>query len=230
MNRTDRLYALVEELRAAAPAPRSARWLADRFEVSSRTVERDLGALQQAGVPIYAEPGRTGGYVLDKAHSLPPVNVTPAEAVAIAVALEGLHGTPFHDAARSALRKVIAVMPSSDAAAAKELAGRVALVGDPVTPTVPAPVARALSAHRVLRFKYTDRHGAATEREIEPLGYLGGPTYWYLVGWCRLRGSLRCFRLDRIFDPVASEEVIAPRPIDLTTLDIPHDLRSPVLV
>src|SRR2546421_5333369 len=123
MNRTDRLYALVEELRAAAPAPRSARWLADRFEVSSRTVERDLGALQQAGVPIYAEPGRTGGYVLDKAHTLPPVNVTPAEAVAIAVALEGLHGTPFHDAARSALRQGIAVMPSSDAAAAEGLAG-----------------------------------------------------------------------------------------------------------
>src|SRR5947209_15288462 len=89
MNRTDRLYALVEELRAVAPRPRSARWLADRFEVSSRTVERDIGALQQAGVPIYAEPGRTGGYTLDKTHTLPPVNVSPAEAVAIAVALEG---------------------------------------------------------------------------------------------------------------------------------------------
>jgi len=117
MNRTDRLYALVEELRAVAPRPRSARWLAARFEVSSRTVERDIGALQQAGVPIYAETGRTGGYVLDKAHSLPPVNVTPAEAVAIAVALEKLHGTPFHEAARSALRKVVAVMPSAEAAA-----------------------------------------------------------------------------------------------------------------
>src|SRR2546430_3857965 len=105
MNRTDRLYALVEELRAVTPQPRSARWLACRFEVSSRTVERDIGALQQAGVPIYAEPGRTGGYVLDKTHSLPPVNVTAGEAVAIAGSLEGLPGTPFEEAARSALRK-----------------------------------------------------------------------------------------------------------------------------
>jgi|SRR2546421_5183605 len=229
MNRTDRLYALVEELRAVAPRPRSARWLADRFEVSSRTVERDIGALQQAGVPIYAETGRTGGYVLDKAHSLPPVNVTPAEAVAIAVALEKLHGTPFHEAARSALRKVVAVMPSAEAAAAQELAGRVALLGDPDAPTVPEAVARALSAHRVLRIKYTDRHGEASEREIEPLGYLGGPNHWYLVGWCRLRRALRCFRLDRIFDPVATDEVVRPRPIDLSALDIPHSLRSPAL-
>ncbi len=229
MNRTDRLYALVEELRAVTPAPRSARWLAERFEVSTRTVERDLGALQQAGVPIYAEPGRTGGYVLDRSHTLPPVNVTPAEAVAIAVGLEGLRGTPFEEAARAALRKVIAVMPGRDAAAARDLAGRVRLLGTPDGARVPAPVARALSDHRVLRFDYVDRHGTPTTREIEPMGYLGG-RQWYLFGWCRLRGSVRCFRLDRIVDPVATEEVVTPRPIDPADLDIPVELRSPVLV
>src|SRR5437773_5102178 len=105
MNRTDRLYAMVEELRAIAPRPRSARWLAQRFEVCTRTVERDIGALQQSGVPIYAEPGRTGGYTLDKARPLPPVNVTPAEAVAVAGALRRLAGTPFQGAARAALAK-----------------------------------------------------------------------------------------------------------------------------
>jgi len=160
MNRTDRLYALVEELRAVTPAPRSARWLAGRFEVSARTVERDIGALQQAGVPIYAEPGRTGGYVLDRTHTLPPVNVTAGEAVAIAVALEGLRGTPFEEAARAALRKVVAVMPARDAVAAGELAGRVRLLGAPGADRVPTPVARALSDRRVLRFGYVDRHGA----------------------------------------------------------------------
>jgi predicted DNA-binding transcriptional regulator YafY len=57
VNRTDRLYALVDELRAVAPRARTARQMAARFEVSVRTIERDLGALQQAGVPIYATPG-----------------------------------------------------------------------------------------------------------------------------------------------------------------------------
>jgi predicted DNA-binding transcriptional regulator YafY len=56
VNRANRLYALVEEPRAVAPRPRSARWLAGRFEVSVRTVERDISALQQSGVPIYAQP------------------------------------------------------------------------------------------------------------------------------------------------------------------------------
>jgi predicted DNA-binding transcriptional regulator YafY len=229
MNRTDRLYAIVEELRAVTPSPRSARWLAERFEVSSRTVERDIGALQQAGVPIYAEPGRTGGYVLDKRHSLPPVNVTAGEAVAIAVALEGLRGTPFEDAARSALRKVVAVMPARDAAAAQEMTGRVHLLRTADGARVPAPVARALFDRRVLRFRYVDRHGVTTVREIEPLGYVGG-VHWYLVGWCRLREALRCFRLDRIVEPVATDEVVSPRAIDPAELDIPLDLRTPVLV
>ena len=72
MNRTDRLYALVEELRACAPRRVSARELAARYEVSVRTIERDIGALQQAGVPVYADVGRGGGYTLDKSRTLPP--------------------------------------------------------------------------------------------------------------------------------------------------------------
>ena len=70
MNRTDRLYALVEELRAVAPRPRSARQLAERYEVSARTIERDILALQESGVPIYAEAGRRGGYMIDNAKAL----------------------------------------------------------------------------------------------------------------------------------------------------------------
>ena len=101
MNRTDRLYAMVEELRAVAPRTRTARWLARRFEISTRTVERDIGALQQSGVPIYAQTGRGGGYTLDRSRTLPPVNVTSGEALAVAVALHGLAGTPFYDAGRS---------------------------------------------------------------------------------------------------------------------------------
>jgi predicted DNA-binding transcriptional regulator YafY len=75
MNRTDRLYALVEELRAVAPRPRSARHLAEHYEVSTRTIERDILARQESGVPIYAETGRRGGYVIDNAKALPIVTV-----------------------------------------------------------------------------------------------------------------------------------------------------------
>jgi predicted DNA-binding transcriptional regulator YafY len=225
MNRTDRLYAIVEELRAISPRPRSARWLADRFEVSTRTVERDVGALQQAGLAIYAEPGRTGGYVLDKTHTLPPVNITPGEAVAVAVALEALRGTPFHDAARSALAKVLAVMPERDTAVARELAGRVRLLRPAAAGPVPGVVGEALSARQVLRFGYRDRAGQVTCREVEPIAYIGGTTHWYLMAWCRLRGAARAFRCDRIVDPVATGEAAPSHPIDPASWDVPRDVR-----
>ncbi|MEV6798210.1 WYL domain-containing protein [Micromonospora rifamycinica] len=222
MNRTDRLYALVEELRAVAPRPRSARWLAGRFEVSTRTVERDIVALQGAGVPIWAEPGRTGGYVVDRAHTLPPVNLTAAEAVAMAVALHRLAGTPFAEAGGTALRKLLAVLPAADAADARLLAGRVLLIGVGPATSVPAVVAGAVSARRVLRLRYADRRGVASSREVEPLGYLGNSRHWYLFAWCRLRGGPRCFRTDRIVGVQALPELVT-REFRTDDLDVPPE-------
>jgi predicted DNA-binding transcriptional regulator YafY len=128
MNRTDRLYALVEELRAVAPRPRSARHLAEHYEVSTRTIERDILALQESGVPIYAESGRRGGYVIDKTLTLPPLNFTAAEMVAIAVSLAREDSTPFAAATRSALRKVLATASAAQTAEAAELMDRVRLI------------------------------------------------------------------------------------------------------
>ena len=84
-----------------APRPRSARQLAKGYEVSTRTIERDILALQESRVPVYGERGRHGGYVIDKTRTLPPVNVTAAEMVAIAVSLAWADGTPFAHAARN---------------------------------------------------------------------------------------------------------------------------------
>jgi predicted DNA-binding transcriptional regulator YafY len=225
MNRTDRLYALVEELRAAAPRPRSARTLARRFEVSVRTIERDLAALQQSGVPLYAEPGRTGGYVLDKERTLPPLAITPAEATALAVGLRALADTPFAADARSALHKVLAVMPEHERVAAADLTGRVRLLvhpsaeRPPSSPTVPGPVREALAVGRVLRLEYADIAGAVTGRAVEPLGFLAGTDHWYLLAWCRLRSGVRCFRLDRIREAVVLDERAPSRSVDLAELD-----------
>ena len=148
VNRTDRLYALVEDLRASAPRPRSARQLAARYEVSARTIERDILALQESGVPVYAEPGRRGGYAIDKTMTLPPVNFTAAEMVAIAVALARDEQTPFAAATRSALRKVLAVASAAQTAEAAQLIDRVRLVsparpGDPQQAETQLPAAVA---------------------------------------------------------------------------------------
>ena len=222
VNRTDRLYALVEELRAVAPRPRSTRWLAGRFEVSARTIERDISALQQSGVPVWAQAGRSGGYCLDRARTLPPVNFTPGEAMALAVALRQVAGTPFGQDAAAAMRKVLAAMRKDDAAAARDLAARVYLVGDADPPPLPAVITDALAARRVLRIGYADRHGLVTRRDIEPLGYVGMAERWYLLAWCRLRDALRAFRTDRIATVAVTAQVPPPRALRHEDLDIPQ--------
>ena len=198
MNRTDRLYALVEELRAVAPRSRTARELSERFEVSVRTIERDLSALQQAGVPIYATTGRNGGYAVDATRTLPPLNFTPAEATAVAVALARPGVTPLARAARTALQKLLAAMADSDTEAARSLARRVhVMTPEQSGMAVAADIERALVDRRVVDVDYEDRAGHTTSRAIEPLGFVGVEDRWYLVGWCRLREDQRVFRVDR---------------------------------
>jgi predicted DNA-binding transcriptional regulator YafY len=202
VNRTDRLYALVEELRGAAPKARSARWLADRFEVSVRTVERDLLSLQYAGVPIQATPGPGGGYRLDPAMTLPPLNFSPEEATAVAVALTAGGPIPFGTAGRSALGKIVAAMAESGRQGARELAGSIHLFKDrPLQETAGTmrTVEAALAERRVLRLTYVDKGGSRTKgRLVEPAALVGGNVHWYLIGWCRLRQEGRAFRMDRI--------------------------------
>lgn len=191
MNRTDRLYALVEELRAAAPAYRSTTWLAQRFEVSARTIERDLSALQQSGVPIYATPGRRGGYAIDVQHTLPPLNLTAAEVAAVATALAIDSSTPFTHAGRSALQKILAVLHEVDAEGTRELAARIRLfdAGPQGRPRPPAVVEHAIVQRRVLQLDYVDKTDVPTVRVVEPVAVLGVRPNWYLFAWCRLRDA-----------------------------------------
>ncbi|MGI5231207.1 helix-turn-helix transcriptional regulator [Actinoallomurus sp. CA-142502] len=226
MNRTDRLYAIVEELRASAPGRRSARSLADRFDVSVRTIERDVSALQQAGVPIYADTGRSGGYTLDRTRTLPPMNFTPAEAVAVGIALGRATEAPFARSARTALLKIIAAMSAADGAEARELAERIRFLvpgGEDDRAVVPAVVEEAVALRQVVRLAYVDRNGTETERDVEPVAFVSGARDWYLVGWCRLREGPRLFRMDRIRRASLLEETapvrdfgeMAPRVPDL---------------
>ena len=222
MNRTDRLYALVEELRAVAPRPRSARWLAGKFEVSSRTIERDLSALQLSGVPIWAEPGRTGGYCLDPAHTLAPLNFTVDEALAVMIALGTLGTSPFNDAATSALRKVVAVTDDRSLRETADLAARIHLLGEHRPHEAPPELADALRTGHVLQIAYIDRNGTATLRDVEPMGFVGKGSDWYLIAWCRLRDALRAFRGDRITEANPLSERPARRPLRAEDLGIVH--------
>ncbi|PVZ95686.1 helix-turn-helix transcriptional regulator [Amnibacterium flavum] len=227
MNRTDRLYALVEELRAVSPRPRSARRLAERFEVSVRTIERDVAALQQSGLPIWAEPGRTGGYAIDASATLGPAGFTLDEALAILIGLGGLRHSPFRHAARTAARKTLAVMPDADAARAAAVASRVHFLESTENRTVPTEFAAALRSDRVVRLRYQDKSGSESVRDVEPLGSIGKDGQWYLIAWCRLREGVRAFRGDRMRSVELTDERPQPRSIRPESLAIQYGrLRS----
>src|ERR687897_2215063 len=177
VNRTDRLYAIVEVLRATAPRARAARDLAERFEVSVRTIERDISSLQQSGVPIWATPGPGGGYSVDPSMSLPPLNFSADEATAIAVALAASGPIPFGEAARSALRKLVAAMSGTNREGARELVGRIRLLqqrGQLETTPVVKAVEAAVVERKVLELDYVDRNDRRTaHRVVEPYGFAG---------------------------------------------------------
>ncbi|MFE6618114.1 helix-turn-helix transcriptional regulator [Streptomyces sp. NPDC057740] len=212
MNRTARLYALVEELRAAAPRPLTVAALAARFEVSSRTVQRDLQALMETGVPVRTTPGRGGGWSIDPEMTLPPIHLTAEEASALAVALAAADSsTPYAGAARAAAQKVTAAMTGAASAAARQLAARIVSLPSPTDSAVRAAVEQALTTRTVLRLSYTDAAGRPSERAVEPAGLLTAGGRWYLIAWCRTRQAGRGFRLDRVTAATATTEPAEPR-------------------
>jgi len=229
VNRTDRLHALGEELRRAGSAGRTAARLASWLEVSTRTIKRDVAALQQAGLPIWAQAGPGGGYVLDARATLPPVNLTPAQAVAVATALAAQRGAPYAAEGRAALEKVLDVMHPADRRRAEELGARVWLRGQeapPLDASATGPVGEALATRRVLALEYEDAAGRCTRRRVEPHLLARTGDHWYLVGWCRRREAPRWFRLDRIRAARLTDEAVSHR--DLAVFGTPPPDARPV--
>jgi proteasome accessory factor B len=217
VNRTARLYALVEELRSAAPRSLTVAALAARFEVNTRTVQRDLQALMETGVPVRATPGRGGGWSIDPEMTLPPIRFTTAEASALAVALAAADASaPYAGAARTAAQKITASMTGPPSVAARELAERIVALPSPTDSTVRAAVEQALTTNSVLRLSYIDAAGRESDRVVEPAGLLTADGRWYLIAWCRTRQAGRGFRLDRITAAAPADE--RARSHDLTRL------------
>lgn len=204
MNRTDRLIAMVMHLQGRRVV--RAEDMAAHFEVSVRTIYRDIAALGEAGVPIAGEAGV--GYSLVRSYHLPPVMLTADEATALVVGAEMVRR--FADASLcapmdAALDKLRAVLPRDRQEQVERLARQTVVVGrpqaavnDPAAQPWLLAVQRALAQRRVLRLDYRGRERDETRRDVEPLGVVFHSGTWYLVAWCRLRQDLRHFRVDRI--------------------------------
>lgn len=199
MKRAERWHALTEMLRRSGARGCTAERLAAEFGVSVRTVKRDLAALEASGAPIWSRPGPGGGYGLATRATLPPVALTPAQAVALLAAVSAAPDAPYADAAAAGVRKILDVLDPVTRTRARALADRV-WVNSPPTPTraVRSALEQAMAEQRVVRIRYVAGDGAASTRDVEPIMFGSSGGRWYLIGWCRLREGIRWFLVDRV--------------------------------
>ncbi|QEW03925.1 helix-turn-helix transcriptional regulator [Microbacterium lushaniae] len=200
MKRAERLHALSEMLRRSGSRGCSAERLAREFGVSVRTVKRDLAALDDSGVPVWSRPGPGGGYGLAAGASLPPVSLSPAQAVALMAAVSAAPDAPYADLAAAGIHKILDVLDPRTRTRADELAGRIWVNATPSSSSraIRSALEEAMAEQRVVRIRYTSRDGTTTTRDVEPVLFASTSGRWYLVGWCRLRDAMRWFTVSRI--------------------------------
>lgn len=198
MRRADRLFELVQLIRGRRLS--TAAFLAERLEVSLRTVYRDVADLMAQGVPIDGEAGV--GYRLGAGYELPPLMFSTDEAKALVAAVRlarpRLDGE-LARAAEGALSKIIAVLPAAARAAAESLPIYAPSWGD--TDPVRQRLERlrgAIELRRKLLLAYRDEQGRDSRRTIRPLGCFYWGAVWTLGAWCEQRSDFRSFRVDRI--------------------------------
>lgn len=218
-----RLLALLSLLQARRDWP--AAVLAERLDVTDRTVRRDVDRLRELGYPVTSTRGREGGYRLDAGSQLPPLLFDDEQAVALTVALRtaAASGAGVEEAAERALRTVRQVLPA-------RLAHRVDAVpvtvltaaGAPtVDPAVLTAIGAAVRAREVLRFGYVRGAGAGDAaadddyptRRVEPHHLVARTGRWYLVGWDLDRADWRVFRADRVRPRVPGGPRFGPRDV-----------------
>ncbi|MEP3226000.1 MAG: YafY family protein [Parasphingorhabdus sp.] len=199
MRRADRLFQIVQFLRGSRLL--TASNLAERLEVSERTIYRDIADLQSTGVPIDGEPGI--GYIMRSGFDLPPLMFTRDEIVALVTGarmVKAWGGSKMIEAAEEALVKIETILPEKDRSrvgSAKIFAPEMGLQAE-TRKTIDRCEA-AIDARDILSFAYEDQTGSATQRQVQPLGLWFWGKTWTLVAWCELREDFRMFRLDRIF-------------------------------
>src|SRR6266508_1905961 len=183
--------------------------LADRLEVSGRTIRRDVERLRQLGYPVESLTGPAGGYRLRAGSAMPPLLLDDDEAIAIAVGLRTAARssvTGIEETSVRALVKLEQVLPA-------HLRRRVSALGSAtIAPPAAGPTvdpqhltvtAAACRDSECLRFAYRSRDGTDTRRDVEPHSLVNLGRRWYLVAWDRRREDWRTFRIDRLSGPAA---------------------------
>lgn len=212
MNRIDRLHAILTHLQSKKLV--TAQEMADRFNISLRTVYRDVKALDESGVPVIGEAGT--GYTIMEGYRLPPVMFSQEEASALM--LGSKLAEQFTDGSvkkhfNAALFKIKAVLRTTDKEYVDNLTDHIAILSRLPPDMEPSQqclslLQQAVANRKVVLVNYhSSNKDETTRRDVEPFGLLYYSSAWHLIAWCRMRNGYRDFRLSRIISAVLKDEV-----------------------
>jgi predicted DNA-binding transcriptional regulator YafY len=213
MNRIDRLTAILIQLQSRRIV--KAQEIADRFDISLRTVYRDVKALEESGIPVIGEAGM--GYSIMDGYRLPPVMFTREEAMAFLTAeklVEKLTDRNNSANYQSAMFKIRAVLRTSEKDFLETIDDHIEVLqarhvqAGNSDLNLHQTILRSIAEKKVVHIRYFSLYKQEqSERSIEPVGIFFLNNYWHLVAWCRLRQDYRDFRMDRIKSLTMTEEV-----------------------
>lgn len=216
MRKTDRLFEIIQLLRAASK-PLRADDMAQQLEVSTRTLYRDIAALQAMGTPIDGAAGV--GYVLRRGYDLPPLNFDEEEIAALRVGLSMLQRSGDRSLQQAASRVCAKIDALNVAEDWLQVAKWGAPLDDPDLGCVSVlDLRRAIRDERKLRLEYHDAEAQVTQRTVRPLALIYHVECNMLVAWCELRSGFRHFRTDRIYGCEKLEDSFAGQGATLRAL------------
>lgn len=200
MNRIDRLFGIMTLLQSKKFVP--AEKIALKFEISTRTVYRDIKALVEQGVPVSFEPAR--GYFIVQGYFLPPVAFNSDEANALLLMEPIVHAftdRSIQDHYSNAINKIKAVLRHSQKEKLEQLRQHIKLQFPPCINNdyeYLALLQQTISARTTIVFDYKNNKEEVSRREAEPIGLIFYAMSWHLIAWCHIRNDYRDFKVSRI--------------------------------
>ena len=218
----DRLVSMIMILLAKKRI--GAQELADMFEVSPRTIYRDIDAINMAGIPVRSIAGVGGGFEIMQEYKIDKKVFSAADLSALLMGLSSLSSIVRGDELVHALAKVKSFVPAERA---KDIALKVNQICIDLSPWMGNSniqpylemIKAALQENKLLWFAYIAHHGNKTARTVEPYQLVLKSSHWYLQGYCQKRNEFRLFRLSRMSNLQMQEETFMPRDYQTPTLD-----------
>ena len=208
-----------------------AQELADIFEVSPRTIYRDMEAINMAGIPVRSTPGAGGGFEIMQEYKIDKKFFSSDDLSALLMGLSGLSDMIRGDELVHALAKVKSFIPADRAKEIELKANQIRIDLSPWTGSRNIQpyfemIKSALQENKLLTFEYIAHCGNKTARSIEPYQLVLKGSHWYLQGYCRRRNDFRLFRLSRMSNLQMQEEMFTPREYQKPQLDFEDILET----